>query len=232
MSVHFNLDILPSHQRDLWFHLNTTPSHFVLYGGTALALRLGHRQSVDFDFFSKMAFDPNRLFQSIPYLTGQQAMNVSKNTLDTKVMVEQSPVKLSFFGGLDLGQVNPPDIAADNGIAVASLEDIFGMKCATIIKRVETKDYIDIHSILTTGQLNLKTGLAAAQTIYGNQYHPLNTLKALTWFKDLPDDLPREIQSDLISAVEQIDLEKIPQIASTQSIGDICPVENKNGRKQ
>lgn len=44
------LDILPPAQRALWDELGGLPHGFVLYGGTALALRLGHRQSIDFDF--------------------------------------------------------------------------------------------------------------------------------------------------------------------------------------
>jgi len=47
-----NLQILPPAQRRLWDELGHTPREFVLYGGTALALRLGHRHSEDFDFFS------------------------------------------------------------------------------------------------------------------------------------------------------------------------------------
>jgi hypothetical protein len=46
-----NLSILPEPQRRLWAELSNTPKTFVLYRGTALALRLGHRQSEDFDFF-------------------------------------------------------------------------------------------------------------------------------------------------------------------------------------
>ena len=47
------LDILPAAQRKLWPELKPVQQQgFVLYGGTAIALRLGHRQSVDFDFFS------------------------------------------------------------------------------------------------------------------------------------------------------------------------------------
>ena len=48
------LDILPPAQRSLWPHLVQVPSHFILYKKTAIALRLGHRQSVDFDFFSDL----------------------------------------------------------------------------------------------------------------------------------------------------------------------------------
>jgi len=47
-----NLSILPPPQLRLWSELDATPEAFTLYGGTALALRLGHRTSVDFDFFS------------------------------------------------------------------------------------------------------------------------------------------------------------------------------------
>lgn len=46
-------NILPASHRTLWNELKSTPKHFVLYGGTALALRLGHRISEDFDFFSQ-----------------------------------------------------------------------------------------------------------------------------------------------------------------------------------
>jgi hypothetical protein len=52
------LDVLPAGQRLLWPELVQTPSHFTLYSGTAIALRLGHRQSVDFDFFTRKSFEP------------------------------------------------------------------------------------------------------------------------------------------------------------------------------
>ena len=53
-----NLSILPEPQRRLWAELRDTPKTFVLYGGTALALRLGHRQSQDFDFSPTFLFKP------------------------------------------------------------------------------------------------------------------------------------------------------------------------------
>jgi hypothetical protein len=46
------------------------PGEFVLYGGTALALHLGHRQSMDFDFFGDRAFDPAKLYAALPFLAG------------------------------------------------------------------------------------------------------------------------------------------------------------------
>jgi Nucleotidyl transferase AbiEii toxin, Type IV TA system len=52
------LEILPAAQRLLWQELGAIPGGFTLYGGTAIALHLGHRQSIDFDFFGDHAFAP------------------------------------------------------------------------------------------------------------------------------------------------------------------------------
>src|SRR6202034_2462988 len=52
-----HLEILPPAQRELWRELDQVPAEFTLYGGTAIALHLGHRQSVDFDFFGIREFD-------------------------------------------------------------------------------------------------------------------------------------------------------------------------------
>ena len=50
MTFRPRLDVLPAAQRRLWPALADVPDTFVLYGGTALALRLAHHASVDFDF--------------------------------------------------------------------------------------------------------------------------------------------------------------------------------------
>ena len=67
------LDILPAAQRRLWPELRAVPDGFVLYGGTAVALWLGHRVSVDFDFMAEHAFDPHELAESLPLLARARA---------------------------------------------------------------------------------------------------------------------------------------------------------------
>ena len=59
------LDILPPAQRALWTRLASLPADAVLYGGTALALRLGHRTSMDFDFFLPRSFAPGDMRREI-----------------------------------------------------------------------------------------------------------------------------------------------------------------------
>ena len=75
------LATLPLPQRKLWPELAATPEAFTLYGGTALALRLGHRASVNFDFFSNKPFDPNELARKLPYLKDAERVQVAPNTL-------------------------------------------------------------------------------------------------------------------------------------------------------
>jgi len=65
-------------QRQLWHQLDQVPAEFTLYGGTAIALHLGHRQSVDFDFFGNRPFDPAKLQAAIPFLAGARVSSLDQ----------------------------------------------------------------------------------------------------------------------------------------------------------
>ena len=91
------LDILPPAQRRLWDELSAVPAAFVLYGGTAVALHLGHRQSVDFDFFGNTPLDPALLVPAIPFLAGAIVTQREPNSFSCTID-RGGVVKLSFFG--------------------------------------------------------------------------------------------------------------------------------------
>jgi hypothetical protein len=211
------LDILPTAQRRLWSELSETPGHFVLYGGTAIALRLGHRASVDFDFFSRNTFEPNSLLTRISYLKNASIRQSSANTL-TVTVDRGGSVQISFFGGLGIGQVAPEGVADGPQIKVASLLDLAGMKAAVVTQRVELRDYLDIHALLIRGDITLPTMLAAATVIYGNQFNPLVSLKAISYHDD-PSlaELPQSVRRDLIAAVKNTDLNKLPTLRAIGS---------------
>ena len=103
-----NLTMLPPHQRTVWPELRAVPPHFVLYGGTAIALRLGHRRSVDFDFMSPRPFTPETLVREIPFLQEAERLQSHQNTLTVSV-TRGAPVVLSFSGGITFGRVGSPD---------------------------------------------------------------------------------------------------------------------------
>jgi hypothetical protein len=203
------LEILAFAQRRLWDELKHTPKEFVLYGGTALALRLGHRSSEDFDFFSNHSFAPDFLLKAIPYLHDAEMSQFEANTL-TAIVDRNGPVKVSFFGGLKLNRVEDPDIAHDNGIQVASVLDVAATKLATIQQRAQTRDYEDLAAIVAAG-ISLSEALAAAATVYGKQFNGALSLKALTYFHD--GDLPNlnpVIQTKLRVLAGQVNLKQIP----------------------
>jgi Nucleotidyl transferase AbiEii toxin, Type IV TA system len=204
-----NLATLPAAQRALWPELRATPDTFTLYGGTALALRLGHRSSVDFDFFSNEPFDADLLARDLTYLRDAERVQAAPNTLTCRVD-RGGPVLLSFFGGLGLGQVAAPEQADDILLHVASLLDIAGTKAAVVQKRAEVKDYLDIDAILRHG-VDLPSVLAAGTVVYGRGFNPLITLKALSYFEDLPA-LPIAVRARLRKAVEAVDATKLPAL--------------------
>src|ERR1017187_7623317 len=204
-----NLVALPAAQRALWPELRATPDTFTLYGGTALALRLGHRASVYFDFFSTGSFGPDQLARKVPYLGNAERVQAAPNTLTCRVD-RGGPVLVSFFGGLGLGQVAAAEQASDTLLQVASLLDIAGTKAAVLQKRAEAKDYLDMDALLRHG-IDLPTLLAAGLVVYGRKFNPLITLKALSYFDDVPA-LPVEVRARLSRAGEAIDATKLPTL--------------------
>lgn len=206
------LDSLPPAQQRLWPELSQTPDEFTLYGGTAIALRLGHRASVDFDFFSSRPFAPNDLLRRIPYLRGAAVLQAAPDTL-TVTVERDGPAQVSFFGGIDLGQVAPADSAIGPGIKVASLIDLAGFKVAVVTQRAEAKDYIDVHALLTEADIPLARMLAAATIIYGSEFNPLLSLKALAYHEDRAlAGLPADVRRDLIAAIRATDAENLPKL--------------------
>ncbi len=211
------LDILPPPQRHLWPELDRTPEPFTLYGGTALAFRLGHRQSMDFDFFSNEGFDPEELARRVPCLAGAETVQIAPDTLTCRVE-RGGGVLVSFFGNLGLGQVGPHDQARGSALRIASLVDLAGATAAVVPRRGEAKDYIDIDAAIRAG-IDLATALSAARLIYGRSFNPLLTLKALSYFDDVRD-LPPAVRHRLAAAVRATDPQHLPILSAVRARTD------------
>jgi hypothetical protein len=199
------LDILPPAQRKLWPELRGVGSlGYVLYGGTALALRLAHRRSIDFDFFTDQALNRPAIFSALPSLAGSTVLQDASDTITAVVPVGRSKVKVSFFGGLRIGRIGQPDWTDDGVAQIASPIDLLATKLKVLLQRVEAKDYRDVAAILKHGG-RLADGLAAARALYGGTFQPTECLKALIYFKggDL-ESLPRAARSLLIAAVNEV----------------------------
>lgn len=210
------LDILPEGQRRLWTEFGTLPPEFTLYGGTAIALHLGHRESIDFDFFAHSAIDPQALYRALSFLQGATIIQSEPNTL-TCLVDRNGDIKVSFFGLPHLKTVKEPRVSADNGVRIASLLDLAASKALVVQHRAQAKDYRDIDALIAAG-IDLPQALAAARRAYGEAFTPTPTLKALTFFGDgdLPS-LPAEMRKRLVRAATSVDPLRLPSLNRTDN---------------
>jgi hypothetical protein len=218
------LDILGESQRQLWPELDAVPSDFVLYGGTALALQLGHRGSEDFDFFSSSQFDPDRLQALLPFFHDLDKsdpdvwVHRKRDNLEGYVQRGPGTVKVAFFGGLeDLRRVQDPRRAGGSRLQVASLIDLAGMKMRVIQLRGSWKDYVDIHALALNG-VDLPTALAAARAI-DSRFNPATSVRALQFYGDgTLSRVPIGVQQDLTRWARAVDLAKLSSLTSRRGL--------------
>jgi predicted nucleotidyltransferase len=206
------LDIIPSAQRKIWAQLKPAARlSFVLYGGTAVALCLGHRMSLDFDFFRAEPLDKNELRSAIAFFSDSTIMQDTVDTLAVSVMVGSEAVKLSFFGGIGFGRVGEPLQTADGVLLVASMDDLMATKLKTILDRAEARHCRDIAAMLRHGA-SLGRGVGAFRAMFKGE--PATVLRALGWFKD--GDLPSlsEADRDVLTAARDR-VRDVPSVAIT-----------------
>src|ERR1022692_5180784 len=110
-----HLEVLPSAQRKLWAELSAVPGEFVLYGATALALHLGHRELMDFDFFGSRPLDLSALETGIPFLAGARIVQRERNKLSA-IVDRGGSVKGWFFGLPNLPRLLPARLAHRTGL--------------------------------------------------------------------------------------------------------------------
>ena len=153
--------------------------NFDLVGGTALSLQLGHRKSIDLDFFSTRPFDARATAR---LLSGRhQAADIvaSTNTLLTTI----DGIKTTFISHQYpmVGRLDESD-----GLRLASLEDIGAMKLNAIVNNGRRlKDYVDMHFLLKEKNLDQ---LLNAYTAKYSDASPDIAKRALLYHKDIRFD--------------------------------------------
>ena len=153
------------------------PFSSVLAGGTALALRVDHRMSVDFDFFTNDEFDPAVVVQAVQAIAAD--VQVLKLEPGTAVMIVDG-VKVSLF------QYPYPfaeSVELFSGAKVADTVDIAGMKLIAIMQRGARRDFVDLYTVLKTTPFRA-VAHNAIQRFGPTLIEPVVVGKALAWFAD------------------------------------------------
>ena len=152
---------------------------FYLAGGTGLALQLGHRDSIDFDYFSPYDINTQKLFSTIKEIfKGHKILKVQEEKNTLTVFIDDN-IKLSFFTyiyKLLVKLINEPYFK------IASILDIACMKLAAVVSRAISKDYIDLYFILK--EESLKNILEKLNKKLPELDVNL-VLKSLVYFKDI-----------------------------------------------
>jgi len=178
---------------------------FYLVGGSALALQIGHRISVDIDLFTQEDFDTQRLFLKLDKLFTIFDLTEKNNTLNfnitypdkSKTLVKVDLIKYSY------PLINPV-LDIDN-IRLLSIEDIIAMKLSAIAGRGSKKDFYDIFYLLKTYSFKQMFDLFEKKFPSTNTFH---VVKSLSYFEDA--DLEADPQT-----IEKIDWEEIKQTIIT-----------------
>jgi len=149
---------------------------FYLAGGTALALQIGHRTSLDFDFYTKKKFDNRKLLRELETrFKNIELIQIPDQTLIVKIEGRE----ISFFYypyPLVFPLIKEKEIPP-----LASKEDIGAMKIISIIQRGTQRDFIDIYFLIK--EFGLKRIFEIAEKKYPS-FNPYLAIQALTYFTD------------------------------------------------
>ncbi|MEW6061123.1 MAG: nucleotidyl transferase AbiEii/AbiGii toxin family protein [Bacteroidota bacterium] len=156
---------------------------FYLAGGTALALMLEHRRSVDFDFFIGQPFEPSTILNRLPHCEIRQQ---TRGTLT----VALDSIQTSFF---EYPHPLLEPVNMTGMVPTAQIADIAAMKILAIAGRGSRKDFIDLYYIIQRRyslQQCLSFFTEKFQTIKIDIYH---LMRSLTYFDDAESEIMPEM---------------------------------------
>lgn len=157
-------------------------SDFYLAGGTALALQIGHRISVDFDFFSQKEI-PEHLLDELKKTFVQYQINVSVNNPE-ELTIFLNETKITFVKYLFPVIKNFFEL---EGVKLLSIEEIGTTKAYVIGRRGDFKDYVDLYYILSEGHSSLNKVINLAEEKYRNEFNSRLFLEQLVYLEDIEE---------------------------------------------
>ena len=163
---------------------------FYLAGGTGLALQLGHRQSIDLDWFSEHDFSNEKIKKNLALLDNFKLLSEEKGTIHGTL----NEIRVSFFY---YGYKLLFPLINFTNINLADERDIAAMKIDAISSRGSKKDFIDLYFLLE--KYSLSELIDFFEKKYRNiKYNKLHILKSLSYF----DDAENEPMPTMIKEVE------------------------------
>jgi hypothetical protein len=171
-------EILTQKQVAIWPLLEKFSGKFGLVGGTAIALHIGHRESIDFDLFSLEEFSSQQIRQQIV-----DNYKIEKVFYDEKgeYTVLVNGVRLTFFHypyAIEFSE------KIDRSIRLPSLITLVAMKAHALGRRAKWKDYVDIYFVLKD-YCSLTEIEEKSKVIFGAEFNAKIFRSQLSYFDDI-----------------------------------------------
>lgn len=182
MSELLHFEILDGRRRNILPKLAIFKNLFYLADSTGLELQLGHRDSIDFDYFQERPFIPYNFAGELLKIFDNCQVTIIQKEIDTLTVMIDNSIKLSF-SYYSYQSIKP--IVNSEFFNLASVEDIGRMKLSAITGRTLLKDYVDLYFILKI--VPLKTLLSTSSIKFPNLDTNL-ILKSLVCFDDIIDE--------------------------------------------
>ena len=178
-------EILTKEQHDLLPFLKKFGKHYGLVGGTAAALQLGHRRSIDFDLFTEKMFRGLLLERKVRRVI--KIYEVLKNK-ESEFTFFANKVKVTFFW-------YPFPIAYtekfDGIIKMPDILTIAAMKAFALGRRAKWKDYVDLYFIIRD-HYSVDDIAVKGKEIFGGEFNPKLFRVQLSYFNDI--DYQEEVE--------------------------------------
>jgi hypothetical protein len=181
MPIHFKY--LPPKARELLKKLSESArAHaFILAGGTGLALQIGHRISVDLDFFTQKIFSTEKLFQKFRRL-GMNPKILEESEGSLTVTIDGTKVSVFRYPYPFIGKMKEAD-----GVPIAGVIDIASMKIIAISQRGAKRDFFDLYFVLQDTPFR-KVAENMIKRFGADRVNPVHIGKSLVYFSDADVD--------------------------------------------
>jgi len=156
-----------------------------LVGGTALALQIGHRRSIDLDFFGPVDAMGLQIVDEM-YLSGIEDIVVIRDTRNIKIFMVNK-VKVDIVSYRYNWLASPIEI---DDVKLADIKDIAAMKLAAVTNRGTKKDFVDIYFLLQQFTIKQMMNLYEQKFTDGSIF---NVIRSLTYFEDAEKDIMPEM---------------------------------------
>jgi hypothetical protein len=172
-------EILTKEQKELLPLIRIFSENYFLVGGTAIALHIGHRRSIDFDLFTNKDIKRKTIKNTIEKC-GFKVEKLLYEAFD-QMHVVINTVKLTFFS---FTYNITPEINYNEIIQVPSLLDLAAMKTYALGGRAKWKDYVDLYFILKD-YYNLNQLSARATELFDVYFNEKLFREQLCFFDDI-----------------------------------------------